>query len=336
MVISLSPVARSGGLSLLRDLAAEGRLASAAGGPERIGLVAAAYELVWPIVFTRVTCRFERQRGHTVCATGVGSLADECLDRFHDDVEAVVDDLLSHARQPIRQLEAWITTRLNAATVNAHRRRRGERGALQRPRLPGWLATGLGRDPWLTALATDILTWVGTTGTAGEQLWPADSWAQKRGLVTGDWAGSDPATVSREIEQVLAVMRGRPRWYESYVERPLGAKRPPMVAMATDIYGEPLVPPPPAAAADRADAELSDLAGAAVRAIAARVRRGEPPETVVVEVIRTIFGGAFSGTLDQMPHVVADPLDGIIGGLTEPARIDRIVTAVLEMVGERD
>ncbi|GAA1635865.1 hypothetical protein [Actinoplanes couchii] len=327
MVTTYSPVAQ------LRALAAAGRLAEVADGPERGGLVAAAYELVWPIVFARVTCRFERQRGHSVCASGVGNLADECLDRFHDDVEAVVDDLLGHARQPIRQLEAWITPRLNAATVNAHRRRRGARGALQRPRLPGWLVTGLAQDPWLTALATDILTWVGTSGTAGGRLWPVESWSQKRGLATGDWPGSDPATVGREIEQVLSVMRGHPKWYESYVERPLGAKQPPVVAMATDTYGEPLFPLAPADGADRVEAELRDLAGAAVRAIAGRIGQGEAAESVVVEVIHTIFGGACAGTLDQMPHVTADPLGGIIGGLTDPARLDRIVAAVLEMVG---
>ncbi|HWS33476.1 MAG TPA: hypothetical protein VN408_12110 [Actinoplanes sp.] len=326
VLLSSVPVVR------LRELAATGRLAAVADGPDRDDLVPAAYEVVWPIVFARVTCRFERQRGHLACASGVGGLADECLDRFHDDVEAVVDDLLGHARQPIRQIEAWITPRLNAAMVNAHRRRRGARGALQRPRLPGWLRSGLGGDPWLAALATDILIWAGTSGTAGGRLWPAESWAHKRGLATGDWAAADPATVSREIEQVLAVMRGRPAWFEAYVERPLGAKQPPVVTIATDTYGEPLVPLPAAGAADRVEAELSELAAAAVRAIADRIGRGEPAESVVADVVHTVFGGAGSGTLDQMPHAAADPLGGIIGALTDPARIDRIVAAVREIL----
>jgi hypothetical protein len=77
---------------------------------------------------------------------GVHRLADERLDRFHDDVEAVVDDLLTHARHPVFDLEGWVAGRLNAATVNGHRRLRGERGALQRPRLPGWLGAALGQD----------------------------------------------------------------------------------------------------------------------------------------------------------------------------------------------
>lgn len=330
--MSSSVLLSSGPVVRLRELAAAGGLAAAADGPERDGLVSAAYEVVWPIVFARVTCRFERQRGHLICASGVGGLSDECLDRFHDDVEAVVDDLLGHARQPIRQLEAWITPRLNAAMVNAHRRRRGARGALQRPRLPGWLRAGLGHDPWLTALATDILIWAGTSGTAGGLLWPVESWAQKRGMATGDWAAADPATVSREIETVLAVMRGRPAWFEAYVERPLGAKRPPVVTIATDAYGEPVLPLPVAGAADRVEAELSELATAAVRAISDRIGRGEPAEAVVVDVIHTVFGGAGAGTLDQTPHAAADPLDGIIGALTDPAALSVLVQRVLAIV----
>ncbi|MEV0895637.1 hypothetical protein [Actinoplanes sp. NPDC049802] len=338
MVISYGPVTRSEPVTLrrLRELAAAGTLAAAASddGLERTALAGAAYELVWPIVFARVTRRFERQRGHAVCASGLTRLADECLDRFHDDVEAVVDDLLTHARRPIRHLEAWVTARLGAATVNAHRRRRGERGALQRPRLPGWLADGLGRDRWLMALATDMLVWVGVSGTAGDRLWPVESWAQSRGAHTGDWQGSDPATVQREIDTVLAAMRVRPAWFQSFVERPLGAKRPPVVTIAVDPYGEPVLPLVPGDPDARVESELHDLAGDAVRVMAARLGRGEKPETVVGEVLHTVFGGAFTGTLDQMPHSVADPLGGIIGALTDRSRVDRVVAEILAIVGE--
>src|SRR5205823_15053751 len=122
----------------------------------------------------------------------VRRLADECLDRFEDDVEAVVYDVLTHADRPIRQLEAWVSSRLRAATVNHHRAVRGERGALQRPRLPRWLAAGLGHDRWLEELALQILTWVGVPTTAGRQVWPLDAWTQRRAEVTGDWTG-EPA-----------------------------------------------------------------------------------------------------------------------------------------------
>ncbi|MBM2614504.1 hypothetical protein JIG36_02900 [Actinoplanes sp. LDG1-06] len=317
----------------LRELAAAGQLAAAAaqGSAERSVLTGAAYELVWPIVFSRVTRRFERQRGHSLCAAGVGNLADECLDRFHDDVEAVVDDLLAHADRPIRHLEAWVATRVGAATVNAHRRRRGERGALQRPRLPGWLAEGLGHDRWLTTLAVDILVWVGVSGTAGSELWPLESWAQTRAACTGDWPGSDPATVCREVEQVLAVMRGRPHWYASFVERPLGAKQAPVAAM-----GETAAPLELGEPDDRVESELRSLAAQAVQAIGDRVENGEPAEEVVVEVVRTMFGGVFTGTLDQPPHGACDPLGGVTGALSDRQRLNAIVETALTIIDEPD
>ncbi|GAB2604647.1 hypothetical protein Aab01nite_78370 [Paractinoplanes abujensis] len=318
----------------LRELAATGTLTAAARGPERAGLTSAAYNLVWPIVFMRITRRFERQRGHAHCAAGVENLADECLDRFHDDVEAVVDDLLAHADRPIRQLEAWVATRVGAATVNAHRRRRGERGALQRPRLPGWLADGLCRDRWLTTLAVDILVWVGVSGTAGSELWPLESWAQERAACTGDWPGSDPATVRREIDQVLTVMRSRPEWFASFVERPLGAKQPPVMAMTLDPYGEPVAPLGLGDPDDRVESELRRLAADAVRDIGDRIGRGEPAEAAVAEVVRTVFGGVFTGTLDRAPHGGGDPLGGVTGALSDRQRLNAIVSAALTILDE--
>jgi hypothetical protein len=117
-----------GAIRHLHDLARLGTLAGAAAaaqGEERIELTGAAYSVVWPIVYSKLTRRFEQLRGHAACAAGVSNMADECLDRFHDDVEFVVEDLLAHARQPIHHLEAWIAARLTAATVDGHRRLRG-------------------------------------------------------------------------------------------------------------------------------------------------------------------------------------------------------------------
>jgi hypothetical protein len=322
----------------LRDLATAGELAgvAAAGGPERSALVGAAYAVVWPIVFARLTRRFEQQRGHTTCTRGVGYLLDECLDRFHDDVEAVVDDLLTHARKPIVQLEAWVSARLGTATVNAYRRRRATRGALQRPRLPGWLADELGHSKWLGTLATNILVWVGVSTTAGGELWPLEVWAQERGACTGDWPGSDPATVEREVAQVLVAMRKRPEWYENFVERPLGAKEPPVAAAVTDAYGEPVAPLCLADPDQEVDEELHRLAQDAVRVIGDRLRRGEGPEPVVAEVIRTVFGGAFIGALDRAPHSQCDPVGGLSGALVDRDRLAMITETALAIIGERE
>jgi len=321
------------GAERLRRLAAEGTLAEeAARGWDRLELSGAAYEVVWPIVFSRMTRRFEQMRGHAACAAGVGNLADECLDRFHDDVEAVVEDLLAHARRPIQNLEAWVAARLGAATVDAHRRRRGQRGALQRPRLPGWLADELGRDPWLTTLATNILVWVGVADTAGTEVWPLDSWAQERARCVGDWTGSDPAVVTREVGQVLRAMRTRPDWYESFVERPLGTKQAPVAA----VYGEPAAPLVLGEPDGDVDTELVRLAGHAVRLIDRCVGQGEDAKATVAEVIRHVFGGLFAGGLDRAPHAAPDPLGGVTGALADRGRLDGIVTTVLSIIAERN
>jgi hypothetical protein len=327
------------GAAGLRRLAAEGALtreAAAAGGPDRLELTSAAYDLVWPIVFARLTRRFEQMRGHLACAAGVGNLADECLDRFHDDVEAVVEDLLAHARQPIQNLEAWVSARLGAATVNAHRRRRGLRGALQRPRLPGWLADELGQDPWLTTLATHVLVWVGVADTAGTEVWPLESWAQERARSVGDWTGSDRAAVAREVGVVLRAMRTRPGWYQSFVERPLGAKQAPVAPTAADAYGEPATPLVLGEPDEEVDTELVRLAGHAVRLINRRVGQGEEAKATVAEVIRNVFGGLLTPTLDRAPHAAADPLSGVTGALNDRGRLDRIVTTVLSIIAEGD
>jgi hypothetical protein len=323
----------------LRELARAGRLADAAAtasGYERQALTGAAYDVAWPIVYSRLTRRFEQRRGHHGCASGVDRLADECLDRFHDDVEAVVDDVLAHARQPVLHLEAWIASRLTAATVNGHRRQRGLRGALQRPRLPGWLAAALDHDRWRMELAVEMLVWVGVPATAGNEVWPLDAWAQHRGALTRDWSGSEPAAVAREVDEVLAVMRRRPQWYESYVERPLGAKHAPVTPVPLDggtgAVARPLDLADPHA---RVDAELLRLATEAVRVIDERVARGERAEAIVVEVIRTVFGGPFTGTLDRAPHQAADPLGGVTGALSDQARVRRIVGTVLGIIRER-
>jgi hypothetical protein len=292
--------------------------------------------VVWPIVFARLTRRLEQLRGHPACAAGVDRLADDCLDRFHDDVEAVVDDLLAHARQPVHQLEAWIAGRINAATVDAHRRRRGGRGALQRPRLPVWVADGLDRDEWLMALATEMLVWVGVGSTAGNELWPLESWAQRRGARTGDWLGSDPAAVAREVDQVLTVMRRRPDWYEAYVERPLGAKQAPVaVAPVGEATGEVAKPLALAEPDGPIESELLRLAAEAVREIDARLAGGGRAEAVVVDVIRATFGGTFTATLEHAPHAAADPLGGVSGALANVGTVNRIVATVLNIIGDR-
>jgi hypothetical protein len=309
------------------------RWAAAAREPERRRIAGAVYEVAWPLVFSRLTRRLELRRGHAACAVSFQNLTADCFDRFQDDLEAVVGDVLRQADKPIDNLEAWICSRLTAATVDAHRRRRGERGALQRPRLPGWLRDALGRDRWLTVLAVEMLVWVGVAATAGGGPWPLDSWAHRRAMITGDWRGSDSATVGREVERVRAVMQRRPQWYASYVEGPLGRKQPPVLpAQRGPEFAEP-APLPLVERHEADDARLRALATVAVDAIAARIERGEAVDAVVVSVLTEAFGGGTGRhDLDRAPDSADGDDDKVPALLTDPAVVDRVTTTVLEII----
>jgi hypothetical protein len=326
----------------VRDAARRGELARWAAGAsenERRKLTGAVYEIAWPLVFTGLTRRLEMQRGHRRCAASLHGLTDECFDRFQDDLEAVVVDVLQRATIPVDSLDAWIRSRLNAATVDAHRRRRGERGALQRPRLPGWLRTALGDDRWLTMLAVEMLVWVGVPASAGTGLWPLDSWAQRRAVLTQDWRGSDASTVAREVEEVQRAMRRRPGWYESYVEGPLGRKNPPVVPAPRpdpDRTAE-LAPLPLVERHEVDDARLRALAAIAVEAIEAGIAQGGAPTTVVEDVLKVTFGSDTGAQeLDLMPSAPTTDDERAAALVNDPVVVDRVVSAVLSIIGNYD
>ncbi|MBB1158057.1 MULTISPECIES: hypothetical protein [Amycolatopsis] len=295
----------------VRQLASQGKLAAhaaAARGEARRRLRAAVFEIAEPVLFRNLTRKLEAKRGHYRCAAGVRRLDDPCLDRFHNDMDAVIDDIFANARVPIASLEGWIRSRLGHATVDGYRRRRSERGALQRPRVPCWLAAELGRDPVLLALAVDILDFVGTDAAVGPGIWPVEQWAEYR---VG--CGADPATarqeVARDIAAVLSAMRVRPRWYADYVERPLGRKQPPSVPLqrVSAENGEDLFLVDPSGGQEPPDA-LTELAAVAVAAITSRIAAGETPEEVVLDVVASVF--------DDEPRAA------------EPEAVHRILAAV--------
>ncbi|GAA1738393.1 hypothetical protein [Luedemannella helvata] len=289
----------------------------------------AAYELVWPVVFGRLTRRLEMRRGHPGCAGAVQRLRPECLDRFHDDVEAALEDLFRHARVPIDNLEGWVSSRLTAATVNAHRRRRGARGALQRPRVPKWLAAELRGEPRLTALAVDMLGWVGVEATAGPSVWPYTVWAERRSMASGDYPAAYRAVVA-DVETVLAAMRRRPAWYARYVERPLGRKQVPVLSGP-----ESATEPTYLVLADRhetEDARLVELAAVAMDAIEARLASGEDARSAVVHVLGTVFGAGEPG---HRPNAASTTGDQVGALLTDPEALDRIVDVLSDLLSGR-
>jgi hypothetical protein len=314
----------------LRRLARDGLLAdsaSAARPGDLARLRGAVYTVAWPLVFTRITKPLERQRRHPDCARGLRWLRPECLDRFHDDVEAVVEHALRRAVDPIENLEGWLATRLNPATVDAHRRRRGEIGALQRPRLPAWLGDALGGDPWLCDLAVQIMTWAGVPATAGAELWPLDGWAARRAEVTGEPV-ADRDTLDREVRKVLAAMRTRPKWHAAHVERPLGHKQAPVAPAPADSPAD-LPALELARPHEIEDARLAGLAEQALKAIEARLDRGHEPAPAVTAIVRLLFGER----PDLVLHQGSARDDWLSAALADPARLDRIVTTVLAVLG---
>ncbi|MEV6605705.1 hypothetical protein [Kutzneria sp. NPDC051319] len=277
-----TPVVQRGDFDELRELARGGRLGAQLSSPanaRRARLDGALYSLVWPIVFDRLTRPLELRRGHQRCATRMTLLSPDCVDGFHDDVEAVVDGVRRRATAPIVDLEAWIARMARSATIDGYRRRRGLLGAPQRPRVPRWLADRLDADPWLVALALHVMEWVGVPNTAGHKLWPIDSWTERRASVTGDWPGSTTEATGRDVERVLAAMRSRPHWFDANIERPLGRKETPtpMHPAATPLT----------LAAERDTGE--DVAERMVRIISRRVEAGEDVREVTIEVVRQVF-----------------------------------------------
>lgn len=321
-------------IEALRELARRGTLAAtvaAATPAERRLLTGAAYALAAPIVYQRVTRRVEQHRGHLDCARSADLLDGDCRDRYHDDVESVVDFLLTRSTKPIERVEAWLSGCLRAAIVNGHRKRRGERGAQQRPRLSAWLARALSHDEWLTTLAVHVLQWVGVPGTAGTGTWPLEAWVVRRAEVTGDWVGSDPATVLAEIDVVLAALRSRPQWYARYVEQPLSRKQVPLApAPAAGTEHEPLSLTEPDAAEE---AHLRALAAQALTELRRRLSRGEDPQKVVVEVVNEAFASDTGHyELDRPPHAVLPYEERVQRLLAEPAEVRRIADTVLAIV----
>jgi hypothetical protein len=315
----------------LRELARTGELARVVNQADpalRAELTGAAYEIAAPVVFQHVTRGRERSRGHVACAVSMTRLADPCHDQFLDDVESVVDDVL-RTTVAIDSLEGWIARRAMHAMVDGYRRRRGEVGALQRPRLPMWLNRELRGDPWLGALAVEILNWVGVPHTAGTSVWPVETWAAQRARITGDHEHSDSATVRRDIEHVLAAMRKRPRFFEKHVERPLGHKQPPVAGPLDAPHAEPLL------LTDRAeadDAALVELAAKAIEVIEARVRRGDDVTEVVTDVLQVVFVGDPADSMDRKPLADQDHDERIAAMLGDEKALARIVTAVRNIV----
>lgn len=323
----------------VRELAEQGVLAAyyeEASEQERRRLRIDAYQLLHMIVFLQLTRRVEKHRGHRECAASITGLRPDCLDRFHDDMDAVLDDLFRNARVPIWNLEGWVSRRLGKATVDGYRRRRGARGALQRPRIPRWLAQQLHDDQRLMTLAIAMLEWVGQEATAGLYDWPVEVWSESRIAECGDY-DSARRSVEQDIATVIAAMMTHPDWCADYVDRPMGQKRFPLAKSYRDTSDEPAPDPGrplmDALAAD--DARRTELATLAIEAIRARVDRGEDAPAAVLGVISTIFGsGTGSESIDRLPGEDSGDDVQVAFRLADRETVDRLVAVVLKILEE--
>jgi len=216
-------------------------------------LYQASAEILYPLIYQLCRAR-EIGLNHFRCASGMTQLAPECMDNVHTETEAAVDDFIRNAKQPIRNVEGWVRARHQARMVDAHRRRRGARGALQRPRLSQWLIKALPAGPWPQRLALELLEWVGVEQTAGIDTWPLTAWADLRMSLTGEHDCTE-RRVAEDVAAVLAAMRSKPQWYELFVERPLSKKQT-SVLPGSRMSAEPAREPEPLALVD--DHELAD------------------------------------------------------------------------------
>ena len=311
------------------------RVMSTADEVTRRRLRAEIYEIAHPIVFAAVTRKVEIRRGHRSCLRGFRHLTASCLDAFQDDVEALIERLLA-TRTPIDDLDRWLAFWAPRAAVDAHRRRRGERGALQRPRMTKALAAGLGHDRWLLELALQILTWVGVPVGAGSSDWPLGEWAHRRAVVTGDYEASTPHLVEAEVNAVLTVMRRRPAWFEDHVERPLGRKDAPLAPPPGDNATDPR--PLRASEPDELDdAFAGSLASIALTAIEDRLRVGRTPEEAVLPVLVALFvQGSGAELIERAPSAGLAVDERLSALLADRLATRRLVDRVLEVIREDD
>jgi hypothetical protein len=300
---------------------------------------AALYALVSGIVYQHLTRPLELKRGHYRCAADPGRLEPECRDGHQDEVEAARAYVLAHAHERFENLCGWLASRLAYVSVDAHRRRRAQSGALQRPRLPKWLTDRIGRDRWLQELAVKILNWVGVPTTAGYEVWPLAAWAEQRAASTGLPEISE-ARMQAEVDSILAAMRTRPGWYADYVERPLGRKHAPLIpaqrTSAQEVrepryvrYDEP---------DDAQEALLTELASTAIAAIAELAARGTPVRDAVAEVLGTVFGaddGVHEQDLLPGDGRAPSPRERAARLALEPEVLDRVVDATLRIIAPR-
>jgi hypothetical protein len=289
----------------------------------------AAWEIFLPIARRehRTQCRNCTQRGL------VGPV---CVDRTNENAIALLERFF-RARQEIQVLEAWATAALLNAIVDHYRRQRGERGALQRARVPKWLATAFGHDPKRVLLAELIIDWVGVPTTGGlSSLWPYGEWADRCAPLAGGRHAYGERDVRRDVEHVLAVMRRqRPAWFAAHILEPLTYQEVPVVHEPGGTEYEQFRRAREASSA-KDEQYLDDSATNLIAALQAEARRGGGLSAAVVRhLIAAEFGRRPAGSdVGRLPGDEPADLDDAVHSALTDDRIDALVAEVLAILAE--
>ena len=81
------------------------------------------------------------------------------------------------------------------------------------------------------------------------------------------------------------------------------------------------------------DAHMADLAATAVAALTERLRSGAGPHAAVQEIVWAVFGGGTAAeAMDRAPDGGPDDPERAMAMLADPATIDRIAAAALDVL----
>jgi hypothetical protein len=288
----------------------------------------AAWEIFLPIA---------RRQHRKICrnCTDRGLVRPICADRTNENAIALLERFF-RARQEIEVLEAWATAALMNAIIDHYRKQRGERGALQRARVPKWLAAALGHDPKHVLLAELIIDWAGvpTTGCLSS-LWPYGEWAERCAHLAGGRHAYGEREVRRDVEHVLAVMRRqRPAWLAEHILEPLTYQEVPVVHEPGGTAYEEFRRARDASAA-KDEQYLDESASHLIAALQAEARRGGLSAAVVRHLIVAEFGRRPAGRdVGRVPGDGPADLDDAVQAALTDDRIDALVAEVLAILAE--
>lgn len=250
-----------------------------------IVLVREIRECLWEI-FTGVALRAHGGKTGLSERDRLRRLPPETADRVTNDAQALLEKFVT-MKDPIKvSLEAWATGARPNAVSDKNRRDRGERGALQKARVPEGLKRALGHDPLLVEIARRIIDFAGTPRAVGGSGWPTGTWSSDLAPLAGAAGEYPERACERDVERVLHLMAAwNQTWLDQRILGPLSRQALPVAfrddAAETDRPGSA-----DERDADQRDRLLLDAAADLLDALADRLAVGDGvPAEVAREVL---------------------------------------------------